>query len=196
MATYGAKYLQAGVFAETAADVSAEAFPKYGKVMNLGPLVQVTDSITYSEAKNYGDDELQEYANEFQELTVDAEMTEMPLASAAAIYGAALDESTQDLSYGSEDAAPYIGLAFYTKKQVKTNGVTSVCFQGVYYPKLKASRQGATYSTKGQSITFANGKAHFVGSAPANGKYQVFSKNFTSEEEAKAWVDAKIKAST
>ena len=196
MATYGAKYLQAGVFAETDADVSAEAFPKYGKVVNLGPLVQVTDSITYAEAKNYGDDELQEYANEFQEMTVDAEMTEMPMATAAAIYGASLDESSEDLSYGTGDEAPYIGLAFYTKKQIKINGVTSVHYQGVYYPKLKGSRQGATYSTKGQSITFANGKAHFVGSAPANGKYQVFSKNFTSETEAKAWVDAKIKVTS
>lgn len=196
MATYGAKYLQAGVFAESDADVSAEAFPKYGKVVNLGPLVQVTDSITYAEAKNYGDDELQEYANEFQEMTVDVEMTEMPMATAAAIYGASLDESSEDLSYGTGDEAPYIGLAFYTKKQIKINGVTSVHYQGVYYPKLKGSRQGATYSTKGQSITFANGKAHFVGSASANGKYQVFSKNFTSETEAKAWVDAKIKVTS
>lgn len=196
MATYGAKYLQAGVFAESNADVSAEAFPKYGKVVNLGPLVQVTDSITYAEAKNYGDDELQEYANEFQEMTVDVEMTEMPMATAAAIYGASLDESSEDLSYGTGDEAPYIGLAFYTKKQIKINGVTSVHYQGVYYPKLKGSRQGATYSTKGQSITFANGKAHFVGSAPANGKYQVFSKNFNTEAEAKGWVDAKIKTTS
>lgn len=193
MATYGAKYLQAGVFAATNPDASAEAFPKYGNVVNLGPMVQVTDSITNAEAKNYGDDELQEYAVEFQEMTVDAEITEIPLASAAAIYGATLEETSGDLSYGAADSAPYIGLAFYTKKQAKVDGAQKIYFQGVYYPKLKASRQGGTYTTKGQSITFANGKVHFVGSAPANGKYQVFSKNFDTEAEAKAWVDAKIK---
>ena len=58
---------------------------------------------------------------------------------------------------------------------------------------MKASRQGATYNTKGQSITFANGQANFVGSTEENGKFQIFSNNFASDAEAKAWVDKMLK---
>lgn len=192
MANFGARHLQWAPFAATDADVDATAFPKYGKPMNLGPLVAVTDTINTVEAENHGDDELQEYASEFQKLTVDAEITELPLEVAAALYGSTLDSDGGDLELGSSDDAPWGGLGFYISKQAKVGGVQKKFFEGVYYPKLKASVQGATYNTKGQSITFANGKVHFTGTTCAKGKYKVLSKNFETAVEAKAWVDAKI----
>ena len=187
MAKFGAKHLQWAPFATTDADVDEQAFPKYGKPMNLGPLVAVTDTINVVEAENHGDDELQEYASEFQKLTVDAEITELPQTVAAALYGAQIDSEGGDLELGNGDDAPWGGLAFYTSKQVKVDGVQKKFFEGVYYPKLKASVQGSAYNTKGQSITFANGKAHFVGTTCAKGKHQVFSKDFATEAEAEAW---------
>lgn len=193
MARYGAKYLQWAQFAATDADTSAEAYPKYQDAMNMGPLVLVTDTVTSSEARNYGDDDLQEFVTEFQELGVDVEVTELPVDVAAALYGAVKDESG-NLEFGSEDSSPYGGLAFYTSKISNVNGTQSKYYQGVFYPKVKAARQGNTYSTKGQSIAFANGKAHFVGSSSMNGKYQVMSKNFETEAEAKAWVDGRFAA--
>lgn len=195
MASYGAKYLQWAPFAESSPDIDPSAFPKYGTPMNLGPLVQVTDTITYAEAKNYGDNELQETASEFQELGLDAEITELPIDAAAAVYGATKTEAG-DLEFGDSDDAPWGGLAFYTNKQAKIGGVQKKFFQGVFYPKLKASRQGTTYTTKGQSITFANGKIRFTGTTCAKGKFQVFSKNLETEAAAKAWVDALIKAAS
>lgn len=195
MASYGAKYLQWAPFAESSPDIDASAFPKYGTPMNLGPLVQVTDTITYAEAKNYGDNELQETASEFQELGLDAEITELPIDAAAAIYGATKTEAC-DLEFGDSDDAPWGGLAFYTNKQAKIGGVQKKFFQGVFYPKLKASRQGTTYTTKGQSITFSNGKIRFTGTACAKGKFQVLSANLETEAAAKAWVDALIKAAS
>lgn len=195
MASYGAKYLQWAPFAESSPDIDASAFPKYGTPMNLGPLVQVTDAITYAEAKNYGDNELQETASEFQELGLDAEITELPIDAAAAIYGATKTEAG-DLEFGDSDDAPWGGLAFYTNKQAKIGGVQKKFFQGVFYPKLKASRQGTTYTTKGQSITFSNGKIRFTGTVCAKGKFQVLSANLETEAAAKAWVDALIKAAS
>ena len=195
MASYGAKYLQWAPFAESSPDIDPSAFPKYGTPMNLGPLVQVTDTITYAEAKNYGDNELQETASEFQELGLDAEITELPIDAAAAVYGATKTEAG-DLEFGDSDDAPWGGLALYTNKQAKIGGVQKKYFQGVFYPKLKASRQGTTYTTKGQSITFANGKIRFTGTACAKGKFQVFSANLETEAAAKAWVDALIKAAS
>lgn len=189
MATYGAKHLQWAPFKATGADESAETFPKYDAPLNLGALVAVSDNITVAEASNYGDNSLQEYVSEFESLTVDIEVTEMVNSVASKVFGAELTE-TEDLEFGDADQAPYGGLAFYTSKMVKEQKF----YQGVYYPKIKASRQGAAYNTKGKSVTFANSKAHFTGGACAKGNYQVLSKNYPTEAEAKAWVDAKIKA--
>lgn len=186
MAVYGAKYLQWAK--KTAAGVEGTSFPTYDAAVNLGPLVSVTDTITYASARNYGDNVLQESVDEFQEIGVVAGMTEMPIEVAAAVYGATLSKSG-GVAYGAEDAAPEGCLGFYTTKLMKVEGVQTKTFQGVFYPNLKANRQGVTYNTKGQSITFANGQANFTGSAEENGFFQVFSKNFTAESEAKAWVD-------
>jgi len=192
MAIYGAKGLRV---AKITSDTVADAFPVYETAVSMGALVAVTDTITYAEAKNYGDNELQEYVSEFQELGVDVEITELPMEVAALIYGATLGEDG-GIAYKTGDAAPDVGAAFYTTKMVKKDGVTSKLFQGVRYTSLKGSRQGASYNTKGQSITFANGKAHFVGKASANGVFQEFSDNFATEAEAIAWLDEKLPLAT
>lgn len=187
MAVYGASYLRWAK--KTAAGVLGTSFPTYGAALDVGPLVSVTDTITYASARNYGDNRLQESADEFQEIGVTAGMTEMPLETAAAMYGATLS-TNGGIGYGAEDEAPEGCLGFYTTKLVKgSSGVWKKSWQGVFYPVLKASRQGTSYNTKGQNITFANGQANFVGTAEENGFYQVFSGNLDSEAAAKAWVD-------
>ena len=192
MAVYGAKYLRWAP--KSAAGVAGTSLPTYGDAVDLGPLVSVADTITYASARNYGDNMLQESVDEFQEIGVTASMTEMPIESAAKVYGATLS-ANGGLGYGAEDSAPEGCLAFYTTKlsKDKETGVQKKFFQGVFYPSLKGSRQGATYNTKGQSITFANGQANFVGNAEENGFFQIFSKNFATEDECKAWVDKMLK---
>ena len=188
MAIYGAKGLRA---AKIKSDAAADSAPVYEGAVSMGALVAVTDTITYAEAKNYGDNDLQEYVSEFQELGVDVEITEIPMEVASMIYGAKLDQDG-GIAYKTGDTAPDVGIGFYTTKMVKKDGVTGKYFQGVVYPSLKGSRQGASYNTKGQSITFANGKAHFVGKASANGVFQEFSENFAAEAEAIAWLEKKL----
>lgn len=194
MAIYGAKYLRWAK--KTAAGVAGTSFPTYDDALDMGPLVSVADTITYASGKNYGDNTLQESVDEFQELSVTASMTEMPMATAAAIYGAVVGKNGA-IGYGEEDESPEGGLGFYTSKISKdTSGVQKKFYQGVFYPNLKGSRQGATYNTKGQSITFANGQANFTGTSEENGFFQVFSANLTTEEAAKAWVDKMLKGGT
>lgn len=186
MATYGAKYLR---FAKKkAAGVVGESFPTYEAPVDMGPLVSVTDAITYASAENFGDNERQEFVNEFVKIDVTAAMTEMPIETAAQVYGATLGP-TGGIGYNKEDSAPDGCLCFYTSKQAKKNGVQTKFFQGVFYPNLKGSRQGTTYNTKGASITFANGQANFSGASEENGYFQVFSGNLATEAEAKAWCD-------
>ena len=161
MASYGAKYIQWAPFAETSPDESAEAYPKYGDPINLGALQKATDSPSYNEAKIYGDDALDEYVSEFKECPIDVEITELSNAVASAVTGAQIDSSgDKDLHFNSSDEAPYGGMAFFVKKMVHKK----VVYQGIYYPKLKATMQGEEFNTKGDSITLAGGKLHFLAS--------------------------------
>lgn len=190
MAKYGARYLQWAPFADANADVSAEALPKYGTPMNLGPLVKVTDAPAFSEAKLPGDDNpTQEYVVEFKECPVDVELTELANTVASAVLGAKLDETSEDLHHNAEDNAPYGGLSFFISKLVNN----AKYYQGIFYPKLKASMQGNEYTSKGDSITLTGGKLHFLASMPQNGDWKIESKDFHTVAEAKSWVDEKIK---
>lgn len=188
---YGAKMLQWAPLAESDPE-PAGALPKYGTPMNLGALNKVTDSPTFNEAKGYGDDALKVHVVEFKEAGVDVEVNELSNAVASAIFGATQEaEEGQDLHFSAEDKPPYGGLAFYIKKMLPGNVKV---FQGIYYPKAKASMQGEEYSTKGESITLANSKIHFLASACNSGDWKILSKDFTTETEAVSWVNEKIKA--
>ena len=192
MGRYGAKYIRWAPFAEQTPDALDSAYPKYGTPMSLGPLTKVTDAPTFNEAKAYGDNALAEYVVEFKECQVDVEVTDLENTVASAIYGATVNESADnDVEHGIEDNPPYGGLAFYCNRM---NKESKKFFQGIFYPKLKATMQGTEYATKGDSITLAGGKIKFMASAPTNGKWMVESDPMDTEEEAKAWVDAKITA--
>lgn len=195
MAIYGAKYLRWAK--KTAAGVEGTSFPTYDEALDMGPLVSVSETITYASAKNYGDNALQESVDEFEEVALAVNITEMPIPTAATIYGAVVGRNGA-IGYGGEDEAPEGCLGFYTSKISKnaTTGVQKKYFQGVFYPNLKASRQGVTYNTKGNSITFANGQANFTGTVEENGFFQVFSDNLDTEAAAKAWVDKMLKGGT
>ena len=186
MATYGAKYIKWAPFAAVDPE-SGEGYPKYGPALVLSKLVKVTDSPTYAEGKLYGDDELAEYASEFVENDIDIEVTEISNEMAKGVFGASLEE-TEDLVFGSNDSAPYGGLAFICCKMV--GGKKS--YQGIYYPKNKSAMQGEEYNTKGDSITFGTGKIKLKGSAANNGAWKVRSKAFPTETEAKSWIDTKL----
>lgn len=191
MATYGARYIQWAPFAATTPDEDEAKYPSYGAPINLGALQKVTDAPTNNETKIYGDDELDAYVAEFKEYTLDVEVTEILNEVASAVTGATIASGEEkDLEFGGDDVAPYGGLGFFISKMMKSG---KKHFQGIYYPKLKASVQGEEFTTKGESITLAGGKLHFVGTTCKKGKWKVKSKLFDNAAEAKAWVDAKIK---
>lgn len=190
MATYGARYIQWAPFAAADADNDSSKYPSYGAPMNLGALQKVTDAPTNNEAKTYGDDVLDAYVSEFKEYTLDVEVTEVLNEVASAVTGAEIVVEGKDLEFGAEDVAPYGGLAFFVSKMLKSGGRK---YQGIYYPKMKASVTGEEYTTKGESITLAGGKLHFVGTTCAKGKWKVKSTLMDTMEAAKAWVDEKIK---
>lgn len=190
MATYGAKYIRFAPFAADTPDESATEYPRYGDVVSLGALQKLTDNPSFNEAKIFGDDALDEYASEFKECPLDIEVTELLNEAAAVVCGAEIGSGADaDLQFGGNDVAPYGGLACYVRKLIGGKR----CFQGLYYPKAKATMQGEEYSTKGESITLTGGKLHFLASTCKKGTWKVKSKLLDSEAAAKEWVDAKIK---
>lgn len=187
MAHYNAKYLRWAP--KTAAGVAGSSFPTYGNVMNMGPLASVGETLNTSRAENFGDGVLQEFADEFVSVALAVSVTEMPIDTAAAVYGATKTASG-GISFNVNDAPPEGGLGLVTGKQYKNEaGLQQKAYQGVFYPNVKGSRQGTTFNTKGASITFANASANFTGTAEENGYHCVMSGNLPTEAEAMAWVD-------
>lgn len=187
---YGAKMLQWAPFAETDPE-SADALPKYGTPVNLGALNRVSESPTFSEAKGNGDNALKVYVSEFVEATLAVEVTELSNANAAALTGATIAEDTgKDLQFGAEDNAPYGGLSFYINKALDDG--TKV-YQGVFYPKVKATMQGEEYTTKGQTITLTNSRLQFKSAPCKAGPWKILSDNLATEAAAAAWVNEKVK---
>lgn len=187
MAKYGAQYIRFAPFAASNPEPD-NAYPSYdfAKAVTVGKLVKVSDSPNIVEAKHFADDEMDEYVADVDEADVDMEISELTNDVASATLGAELDESG-DVAFG-DDTAPYGGLGFISCRIV--NNVRQ--FKGIYYPKVKAVMQGEDFDTKGDSITFANGKLKFKASKAKKGKWKVMSAPKTTPDLAKAWVDTKL----
>ena len=191
MANYTAKYLRWAP--KTAAGVAGTSFPTYGEKMNVGPLAQVAETNNTSRGENHGDGELQEFLDEFVSVALAARVTEMPIATAAAVYGATKNKSG-GISFNVNDAPPEGGLGLISGKQFKNEeGLQQKAYQGVFYPNVKGSRQGTTFNTKGANITFANASCNFTGTAEENGYHCVMSGNLDTEKAAMDWVDKMLK---
>lgn len=188
MAKYGAKDIN---FAKIKSEAE-NALPTYDAKQNLGSLQSVTDSVTFNEGRQYGDDTLQEHVTEFKELTADVEVTELSIAAAATVFGTKAPEGASgtagEIVYSDADVAPWGGLTFVSCKIINN----ARKYRGVFYPKVKAAMQGETYTAKGESITLTGGKLHFVGVAAANGVFKAESDDLATYEAAQAWCNAKL----
>lgn len=186
---YGAKYLHWAPFSDGDAEPDSQ-FPLYGEPIRLEDLALVSDAPQFNEAKGYGDDALSRYIREFREADLNVEVLDIEREKMAAITGAQIMEGV-GLAFGTDDNAPYGGLAFYTRNLGKDG---KVFFEGVYYVKAKANMQGKTYTTKGESITLTNEKLSFKAAAcKGNGKWKVISdERFDEETQAQAWVLARL----
>lgn len=192
---YGAKYLQWAPFAESNPEPTG-ALPNYGTAVNLGEMVKVSDNPSFTEASASGDNNATaRYIRKFQQCPVDTEILEMLNEVASSVFGATLDTTSgkKDLHFNVADKPPYGGMAFFTEGQLRDG---STAYQGIFYPKLKANMQGKEYSTTGTSITFSSRKVQFMAMACGNGDWKIQSEYFATEVAAKAWVDAKLAAST
>lgn len=186
MARYGAKYIR---WAPWAAEqtTTTSGFPSYGTAIALAELQKVSDTPNFNEASQYGDDGLQEYVNEFKDVDVDIEITDLPVETEQQVLGSSQTAKNGDVVVcTTSDNPPYGGMGFVSCILRKNERK----YQAIIYPRLKATMQGEEYSTKGDSLTLAGGKLKFKGSATDVGDWKLKSKYQDTEAAAKAIVDS------
>ena len=190
---YGAKNIRVGkITAEP-----ANAIPTYDKAMLLGELNQLADNPSFAEAKAAGDNNaLARYIKQFTQATVDVTVLDITNEVASMVLGATIESgSTQKgLSFSGNDVAPYVGLGFYTTNLLAENVVR---YKAIFYPRCKASMQGKTYDTKGDSITLSNSKLQFTASVCNKGaRWKMESEFLETEAAAEAWLEALMPMAT
>ena len=190
---YGAKNIRVGKITAEAAN----AMPTYDKAMLLGELNQLADNPSFAEAKAAGDNNaLARYIKQFTQATVDVTVLDITNEVASMVLGATIESgSTQKgLSFSGNDVAPYVGLGFYTTNLLAENVVRC---KAIFYPRCKASMQGKTYDTKGDSITLSNSKLQFTASVcNKDARWKMESEFLESEAAAEAWLEALMPMAT
>ena len=190
---YGAKNIRIGkITAEP-----ANAMPTYDKAMLLGELNQLADNPSFAEAKAAGDNNaLARYIKQFTQATVDVTVLDITNEVASMVLGATIESGSpqKGLSFSGNDVAPYVGLGFYTTNLLAENVVK---YKAIFYPRCKASMQGKTYDTKGDSITLSNSKLQFTASVCNKGaRWKMESEFLETEAAAEAWLEALMPIAT
>ncbi len=185
MATFGARYSRWAPFAPTQADENKNAIPKYGAVKTLGELNKLVDEITTIEGGLDGDDRKPIQAYAFSKGKVSVDSVFVALKTAAEVLGADVDEAN-GLAFSGEDQAPYGGYGCITHHQ----SPNKVYWQALFYPMVKAMvPAGETYTSRGDTLTFATDKLVFGVAEPLCGKYKIV-KDFDTEKEANDYIDS------
>lgn len=187
MAQFGAKRPR---WAPVASQPDA-ALPTYtANVVTLGKLVKADLSVTNASGELYADDALAERVDMFASGSLALETDDMTDENAAAIYGASVDDTTDETTYKDSDNAPYGGITYY--KVLMRNGVK--IYKGVFLPLVKAALGNDNAATKGNSITFGTTSTAFTVFRCNSAAWRV-TKEFTgatAEADCIAWCDDKL----
>jgi len=164
------------------------SLPVYeGEPSKIGRLVKADLSVTMASGKLYADDTLAESVEEFVNGSITMETDDMTDEVASLVYGAEVKE--KEVHYKSGDSAPVGGLAYY--KVLKRKGV--LIYKGYFYPRVMAALGNDTAQTKADSLTFGTTSTTFTVFPCESGDWRI-TKEFTAENEARAWVREKLGA--
>lgn len=164
-----------------------EKMPTYENGMAFSEFVKVTENLQKAESQFYSNDALSESADEFKYCEITFDNKGVPNTLKAALYGATLDGSK--ITYGAGDNAPMGGFAFY--RVLQDNGTKY--YEGIFYPRVKASLTGMTYDTKGENVTFNGEQTKLIAYACKNtAQTWKVEEIFATADEALAWVKEQL----
>lgn len=164
-----------------------EQMPTYENGMAFSEFVKVTENLQKAESQFYSNDALSESADEFKYCEITFDNKGIPNTLKAALYGAKLEGNK--ITYGAGDNAPMGGFAFY---RVLQDGGKKY-YEGIFYPRVKASLTGMTYDTKGENVTF-NGEQTKLTAYACKDIEQTWKVEeiFGKAEDALAWVKTQL----
>lgn len=195
MAQYGAKNFRFAPFAASDPE-PAGALPKYGDIVQVGSLNLLNETLNFSEVEARGDDVRKIYKKSFTDGLLDVDILYISPAVSSKVLGLTLDSTEKkNLHFRDDDSAPYGGGSFYTTC-VRDDSTNSVYYQGIYYPKIRASMQGRSYQTKQKQLVLTNPKLSFSVDACNSHDYRIESEEFATEAEADDWCTAMLSAAT
>lgn len=182
MAKIGLKYF---AFAKLKSEAEGAA-PVYegGKV--VGKIASINRNVTLAEGELAADDMTAEYASEFTEGDLSAELDYISLEDKAMMLGGKWDETNGYIG-NANNTAPYGGVGGI---QVIMKGGQRK-FRGYVHPKVKAMPTDMEGTTKGKNISFATEHVKMKIVALENGDW-IYENEFETEEEAKAYVFGKL----
>lgn len=156
----------------------------YDEPVSLGKAIGLNVNPSYAEGSVYGDDELAEYDKEFRYADVTLDTSTIPIEADEQMFGHTVNKEKNEIVYGSEDEAAYVGVAWLTAEKV--DGVKKYCAN--FLPKVKFSEPSDEFATKGENIEYKT--PSISGRAMANEKKWKRVKKFDTEAEAQAAADA------
>lgn len=183
MAVYGAK---SPVFAPFAEPENGTEPIKYGAGQAVGKLVSCGVTPNAAEGSLYADNVLAEYVREPTDTSITLETDDMAIDRAAMLFGATIVGN--DLVYRQTDNSPLGGYAFY--HTAMRDGFKYHI--GHFFPKVRASRNAKTFTTKGSSITFGTASVAMKAMFTNAGDIEFESEPFTNEADAYGWCAAKL----
>ena len=159
----------------------------YGEIVSLAELVTANWTPTMASGEQYGDNKKVETSEMVTGGTLALEITDLDASISSQIHGETADEDGVSRNAGSEDVAPFGGVAFY-----KTGVRNSVgYFEGYFYPKCKAAPAADSATTANSAITFNNDSLSMNVFPLLNSNvYRKVSKRFADEQECIAWCRA------
>ncbi|MCF0186779.1 MAG: major tail protein, partial [Bacteroidaceae bacterium] len=122
----------------------------YSEGFECGKAVGTDITPNYSESSLYGDNELAEYVKGFTNADVTLTVTTLPSAAAKVIFGHTT-ETEGETKYGTQDEPNFVGYGFIASESVDGDTV----YVGTWLPKVKFYEGATSWTTKGESITFA-----------------------------------------
>lgn len=158
--------------------------PSFDGAKSFGKAVSCSVSLTNNSAELYADDALAESDTSFQSGTVTLGVDDDREATFADVLGHNIDASGE-VTYNSNDVAPFVALARIVVKMVNNVRLYKV---NVLY-KVKFSDVNESENTKGESVEFATPTIEGKIAQLANGDWKT-TKTFSTKAEALAFIQA------
>jgi phi13 family phage major tail protein len=170
---------------------AADGTPSFDGAHNLGKAVSCSVSITNNSASLYADDALAESDTSFQSGTVTLGVDDNREATFADILGHDIDSETGEVTYNSNDSAPWVALARVVVKMV--NNVK--LYKAMILYKVKFAEPSEDENTKGETLEFATPSIEGTIATLANGDWKT-AQVFSTKAEAVAFIQERLAAPT